>query len=305
MNKSLALGHAAAFITVVIWGVTFVSTKILLNDFAPLQILYLRFGLGWIALWILWPKLPKFEGFRSELLFAGAGLTGVTLYFLWENIALEYTYASNVGVLVSSAPFFTALFAWKFLNGEKPRAGFFAGFGLALLGIILIAMNGARLRLNPYGDFLAILAAIAWGVYSVLTRKLTHLGYASLPATRRIFFYGLLFMLPFAYFKGPSLNPTCLVNPVNIANLLFLGLGASALCFAIWTFVISRLGAIRASAWIYLVPIVTMVVSAIILNERPTLLSLTGSGLIILGLIFSEKTPRDFRCGFRGLAPRA
>ena len=110
-SRQRTLGHAAALMTILIWGTTFVSTKVLLRDFTPVTVLFTRFVIGYAFLWCLRPRLLPLSGWKKELLFAGAGLTGVTLYFLLENIALTYTFASNVGIIVAVVPFFTALLA--------------------------------------------------------------------------------------------------------------------------------------------------------------------------------------------------
>lgn len=102
------LGHLAAVFTVILWGTTFISTKVLLTGFQPVEILFFRFLLGLAALTAVCPKRIKGTTWRQELTFAAAGLCGVTLYFLAENMALTYTTASNVGVIVSAAPLFTA-----------------------------------------------------------------------------------------------------------------------------------------------------------------------------------------------------
>lgn len=165
-NKEIG-GHVLAVVTILIWGTTFISTKVLLKAFTPMEILFLRFILGWIALWVAYPHRLKITQRKQEIHFAAAGLCGVTLYFLLENIALTYTLASNVGVIISVAPFFTALFAHLFLDGERLKMQFFMGFLVALGGIILISFNGFRvLRLNPYGDILAVFAAAVWAIYS-------------------------------------------------------------------------------------------------------------------------------------------
>ena len=87
-SRQRTLGHAAALMTIIIWGTTFVSTKVLLRDFTPVTVLFTRFVIGYAFLWCLKPRVLPFSGWKKELLFAGAGLTGVTLYFLLENIAL-------------------------------------------------------------------------------------------------------------------------------------------------------------------------------------------------------------------------
>ena len=92
-------GHIAAIVTCLIWGTTFVSTKVLLQDFGPVDLLFSRFLLGYFTLWLMRPKKLRTEK-GQEIIFVGAGLCGVCLYYLFENIALTYTQASNVSVIV-------------------------------------------------------------------------------------------------------------------------------------------------------------------------------------------------------------
>lgn len=283
-----AVGHLVALATIIVWGVTFISTKVLLADFTPVEILLLRFLLGWIALWLVCPHALAVRNRRDEALFALAGLSGVTLYFLLENMALTLTFASNVGVIVAVAPFFTALLAWRLLGDARPGGSFMLGFVVAIAGIACISRSGSEFALNPAGDGLALLAALSWAIYSILVRMLAARGYGSLRATRRIFFYGLVCMLPILPVTGLSFQAADLLRPVNAANLLFLGLCASALCFVTWTFSVRRLGAVRAALYIYLVPVVTVLTSIAVLHERVTWLSGAGMALALTGLLISE-----------------
>jgi drug/metabolite transporter (DMT)-like permease len=290
MEKTSELsGHFVALVTILIWGVTFVATKILLEAFTPVEILFIRFLLGFAVLWIVYPKFMGFGDFRREGLLMGAGFCGVTLYFLFENIALTYTLASNVGVLVSVAPFFTAIIAWKFLNAERLAPIFFVGFACAIAGISMIYFNGVSVfKLNPAGDALAILAAFVWAVYSVLIKRIGEYGLNTIMVTRRAFFYGLAFMLPVLCFSGFSPSLTALSNPRYLLNIMFLGLGASAVCFVTWNFSVKRLGAVKTSVYIYLVPVVSVVSAAIVLREKITWLAALGTALTLAGLVISE-----------------
>lgn len=292
MRYDKLIGHIAALLTVIIWGITFISTKILLRHLSPFEILFSRFVLGWLALWLICPVWLGWTGKRQEALFALAGLTGVTLYFLLENIALTYTSAANVSVLVSVAPFFTGLCAWKLMRGPCPGPNFFLGFLVAICGIILVSYNGALLHLNPLGDLLAILAALAWAFYSVIVKCLSNGERSALLITRRIFFYGIILMLPCLFWEQPNFGPEIFTTPEIIFNLAFLGIGASAICFAVWTFCLAKLGAEAASAYIYLVPVITVITAAIILGETITPLCILGCCLTVAGLIFSEWKPR-------------
>ena len=282
-------GHLLAFVTIFIWGTTFISTKILLKVISPVEILFIRFAIGFALLLLICPHRLRIRERKQELYFAGAGLCGVTLYFLLENIALTYTFASNVGVIVSIAPFFTAILAHYFLDGEKLRLGFFMGFVLAAAGIFIISFNGSsRLELNPMGDILALSAAVVWAAYSVLTKKISGFHYNTIQTTRRIFFYGLLFMLPASLIFGfhPSIDQ--LIQPVNLFNILFLGFGASALCFVTWNSAVKRLGAVKTSVYIYAVPVITVITSILVLHERITGIAVFGIVLTLAGLLVSQ-----------------
>ena len=227
-------------------------------------------------------------------------LLGLVFYFtsanlerdsmrMLENIALTYTLASNVGVLVSVSPVFTALFSHFLLRREKLRPAFFAGLAVALAGVVLLSYNGsAVLKLDPRGDVLALLAAAIWSAYSLITRHISSFGYSVVQTTRRIFAYGLVFMLPALLIFGfrPSLE--AVLEPVNLLNLVYLGLGACALCFVTWNFAVGKLGAVKTSTYIYLVPVVTLATSALVLGEPVTPLSAVGAALTVAGLALSE-----------------
>lgn len=292
-ENSRMKGHTAALVTILIWGTTFISTKVLLNDFQPVEILFFRFVLGFTALLIVRPRILKGTDLRQELTFAAAGLCGVCLYYLMENIALTYTMASNVGVIVSAAPLFTAIMSQIFLaQEEKLKGRFFIGFAVSMAGIALISFNGSALELNPAGDVLALLAAFVWACYSVLTRKISEYGYDTILTTRRIFFYGILFMVPALFLFDFRFGPERFADPVALMNLLFLGLGASALCFVTWNSAVKYLGAVRTSVYIYMVPVITVVTSFLILHEPFTWMTAAGTVLTMAGLFLSQKKDR-------------
>ncbi|MDO4330220.1 MAG: DMT family transporter [Lachnospiraceae bacterium] len=290
-NRSTAShwsGHLSALLTIIIWGTTFISTKLLLEVFQPVEILFFRFLIGLFALLAAYPRRLRGTTPRQELTFAAAGLSGICLYYLLENIALTLTFASNVGVIISAAPFFTAILSHLFMKEEKLRADFFVGFAAAMAGIFLISFNGSRLKLNPVGDLLALLAAFVWACYSVLTKKISSYGFHTILTTRRVFFYGILFMLPALPLFDFKWDLTRFADRLCLFNILYLGLGASALCFVTWNFAVNALGAVKTSAFIYMVPVITIVTSVLILHERITVMAGLGTILTLAGLILSE-----------------
>lgn len=269
MENKQTIGHLSALLTIIIWGTTFISTKILLVDFQPVEILFFRFIMGLLILMLVYPHRLKGTTPGQEMTFVAAGLCGICMYYLLENIALTYTLASNVGVIISVAPFFTAILTHLFLKeDEKLRPNFFVGFVVAMAGIFLISFNGSKLELNPTGDLLALLAALVWACYSVLTKKISGYGYNTILTTRRVFFYGILFMIPALFLFDFKLGLSRFADPVYLFNIVYLGLGASALCFVTWNFAVKILGAVKTSIYIYMVPVITVVTSVLILHEK-------------------------------------
>lgn len=295
MNNPRTAGHGAAAVTIFIWGTTFISTKLLLTDFTPVEILFFRFIMGLIILYLACPRPLRLRDKKQELVFAAAGLSGITLYYLLENIALTFTMASNVGVIISVAPFFTAIWSRIFLKGEE-RLGirFLVGFAAAMAGITIISFRGGEtLQLNPMGDLLAFGAAFVWSVYSILSKKLSAYGYPVTQTTRKIFVYGILFMLPMLPVLDFHPDLTAFKNPVHLANIIYLGLGASAFCFVSWNFAVKVLGAVKTSIYLYLVPVVTVITSVMVLKEPITKSLVIGTGLTLAGLGISQKKKSD------------
>ncbi len=288
-TKNEISGHLFALTAILVWGTTFTSTKILLKSFAPVEILFFRFIIGFTVLFILSPRKISVKNMRQELIFAAAGFCGITMYFLMENIALLHTTASNAGVIVSLSPFFTGILSFYFSDDEKPDISFFIGFVIALTGIGLISFNGMmNLNLNPIGDFLALLAAFFWSLYSILMKKVSKFGYSNLESTKRVFFYGLFFMIPAILISDFKWEFIRFADPVNLFNILFLGAGASALCFAAWNTAVNILGAVKTSVYIYIVPIVTVLSAALVLGEKLTIISVCGVIITFAGLLISE-----------------
>ena len=307
-KNSNLIGLFFASISIFLWGITFVCTKYLLRSFSSYEILLLRFVLAYMALWISKPHMLRLSSKKQELYFALAGLSGVTAYQFMENMAISYTSASNVSVIVSICPMFTAIFMQIFFREKHLTVFFNIGFLLAIFGVALVSFNGVvQFHLSPKGDFLALAAAISWGVYSLCVAKINRLGFDSILVTRRIFHWALLFMLPIGIFSllrhggslpseinnisvilDPAFNKSRFANPLNWLNLGFLGLGASAFCFAAWNIACEKLGTVRATVSIYLIPVVTIIFAFFALGEKISLMGAVGAVLTIAGLFVSE-----------------
>lgn len=273
------------------WGITFVSTKVLLEYISPIQIMLLRYIIGYLGLLAIYPKYHRSEGVRQEALCLLAALCGSTLYFLAENFALSITQASNVSLLISAAPILTSVLASLMVKDERIKKEEVYCFLLAMAGIFLVVYNGSFvLGISPVGDLLAIIAALMWAFYSIILRKI-NTKYSPVYITRRMFFYSIITMLPCLLLDKHPFKFSVLAKPVVLLNLLFLGLIASALCYVLWYHVVGELGAIKANNFVYLNPLITMIASVIVLNERVTWIMLLGALLILLGVMLAQPKP--------------
>lgn len=287
MRREKVFGHLLAIVTIIIWGTTFVSTKVLLKEFSPEEILIYRFFIAFLILILIYPKNIKLLSIKEEILFCLLGITGVSLYFWTENLALKYTQASNVGLIISAIPIFTALIAHFIFKDEKISINFLVGFVLSILGIIIIIYNGKVLKLSPVGDFLAVVSALLFAVYSVLIKKVS-IEYNQIFVVRKIFFYGLITMLPIIFVRNINFIKMPHFTISITLNMLYLSIFASVLCFIMWNKSVNIIGSLKTINYIYFVPLITMISSTIILNEKVNMLMLFGGILILSGVYLNN-----------------
>ncbi len=282
--------HGMALITIIIWGTTFVSTKILLlHGLTPEDILFYRFLMAYFSIWFVGSRKVFAKNWKDELQFLAAGVCGGSIYFISENTALGITLASNVALIVSTAPILTAILSRLFVKGMRLRRNLIYGSFIALIGVAFVVFNGSFiLKINPIGDMLSLVAAFSWALYNIVLKRLTN-EYSTLFITRKVFFYGLLTLLPVFFYKPLTVDTSILFSSIVLGNLLFLGLIASLICYILWNAAVKSLGAVRTTNYIYVVPFVTLVTSAIVIHEKITVLALVGALLILSGVYLAER----------------
>lgn len=295
-GTSVFLPHLVAFLTVAVWGTTFVWTKLLIvSGISPAQIFTLRFSVAYILLLGFSLKVKRkshrwmADSVRDELMMAALGVTGGSLYFLTENEALRFTTATNTSLIVCSCPLFAALLVRMCYRAERLGRWQTAGSLLAFAGMAVVVLNGRFvLRLSPVGDVLAFSACLCWAVYSLLMKTVTG-RYSTMFITRKVFFYGVVTILPY-YVIVPGMPPVeVLLRPQVLANLLFLGCVASMVCFLTWNWCMARLGAVRATNWVYFNPVTTIVFAWWLLDELITPWFLLGSAMILAGMYVADR----------------
>ncbi len=288
-KKTQILGHTLACLTIIVWGSTFIASKIMLDYFTPAQIMIMRFGMAYVVLALLSRKFEKPKSLKDELGIAGLAVMGSTLYFLCENVALTYTLTSNVSIILAAAPIFTAVLAHIMTKDEKLKKSTWGGALIALAGVMLVVFNGTFvLKLNPLGDLLTVLAALCWAVYSVNLKSYVN-RYDNLVLTRKIMLYGFLTTLPVVIGQGGEFNLPALARPDVLVSLLFLGLLGSAAGYVTWNVAVKSIGIIKTNNYIYLNPFVTMVAAWLILGEKVSYMGFAGAVLIIGGVFLADR----------------
>ena len=287
--------HVAAFGMIMVWGISFLNTRVLLDaGLTPTEIFVARFIIAYVSLLVISGFKVRFTGWRDELLFVVCGIAGGSAYFIAENTALELTLISDVAVLVSTAPLTTALMGAIFYRDERITWMSCVGMIIAFIGSVMLALkNGLVWGDSIVGDLLALLAAFVWAFYSMALKRLNRT-YKTLFITRKLFFYGILSALPLLMMEDSQINWQAVRRPEVWGNLIYLGLVCSLAAYFIWGITVKRIGAVRASNYFYLSPIISMIAAAIWFGERTTAIAYVGCVLILAGVIMAEKFKRQF-----------
>jgi drug/metabolite transporter (DMT)-like permease len=250
--------------------------------------MFFRFLIAYLCLSALSHKQLFSKSIKDELLFLAAGITGCSFYFTCEIAALERANVADVSLLLSMSPIGTMILSWIFL---KSRVTFkmLIGILVAMGGAVLVILNGSKsLEFNLWGYLFALCGAASISCYLTLTKRLD--SYPALFVTRKVFFYGLITMLPTFLFTPLVTDIALLVQPKIIFNLLFLGMVASCFCYYSWNAIMPKLGAIKLGSYSYFQPVVAMITAAIFLHEPVSAAAIIGAILIIGGVWSVEKS---------------
>lgn len=287
-SQKSASSYALASICVLIWGTTFVSTKSLTNaSLSPTLIFFVRFA---IALLLLLPtawRHARLLPWRDELLSIIAGISGGSIYFIAENTAIKLTYASNVALIIATTPLMTIALVSTYRH-TLPNLRMLIGSLIALAGVAMVVITSGNNEVPTHsislaGELLALAAALLWAIYCIVVKRLAN-RYSSSTITLKTFFYGLITSLPFLLTDGSLEVSADSFTPAVIANLLYLGVGASLACYLMWNVVVARIGAEKASNYVYCVPVIGVIASILLLGEPMTAYIIIGVALLIIGL---------------------
>ena len=273
---------------VVVWGASFIATKVALQDISPATVVWLRFGIGVFVLGLgaLWRgQLAPPE--RVDIpYFALLGLIGIAFHQWLQSTGLVTAQASTTAWIVATTPIFMVLLGWLVLREKLTKYQFF-GIGLATIGVLLVVSEGdlRSLGMGEFGtpgDILILVSALNWAVFSTLSYR----GLKAHPAGLMMLYvmgFGWLFT-SILFFMGPGLSEIAQLTLDGWLGILFLGLACSGLAYIFWYDGLQAIPASQVGAFLYLEPLVAVIVAALVLDEPIFLASLVGGITILVGV---------------------
>ncbi len=281
--------YIEALFAVIVWGGTFIATKLALQEASPSTLVFLRFGMGVLILGATVALRCQFAlPSRAEWgYFALVGFIGVTFHQWLQATGLQTAAATTTAWIVATIPVFTALLGWLFLR-ERLTFARILGIALAAAGVLLIVSRGnlstlAAGNFGTPGDFLILISAVNWAIFSILSRR----GLEQHPAARMMFYvmlFGWLFAGIWMFGFGPGWSEIPRITINGWSNILILGIFASGLAYIAWYDALQVIPASQLGSFIYVEPLVTMALAAFILGEAVTLVSMLGGAATIAGV---------------------
>lgn len=294
MSSSKLMPYAEAFFAATVWGASFIATKVALEDVSPVTIVWLRFGMGVIVLGIMTAirqtfSLPKTGDWGY---FALLGFLGITFHQWLQSNGLKTSEAGTTAWIVATTPVFMALLGWLVLK-EKIKAVQSFGILLAFLGVLLVVSDGdlASIPVGQFGapgDVLILISSVNWSIFSALSRR----GLKAYPAHQMIFYvmtFGWLFT-SVLFIGGGNYTELPALSLDGWIGVAFLGVFCSGLAYIAWYDALHALPTAVTGAFLYIEPLVAMMVAFFVLGEAITAASLLGGAIILFGVWLVNKS---------------
>jgi drug/metabolite transporter (DMT)-like permease len=286
MTQTRAVVILKVLFAVVVWGGSFIATKIALRDAAPMTVVWTRFGMGVLVLLaaVLVRRQFALPSPRELASFAFIGALGITFHQWLQSSGLQTAQATTTAWIVASTPVFMALLGWIFFK-ERLDAWRVLGILLAAGGVMLVVSRGdlralSLGQLGAPGDLLILISAPNWAVFSALSRP----GLRRHPAARMMLYvmgFGWLFSTLF-FLSGPGISDLANLSRDGWLAVLFLGLACSGLAYIFWYDGLQALPSAQVGAFLYIEPLVTVAVAGLLLAE-PLYPAVLAGGAVILG----------------------
>ncbi|MBX3038973.1 MAG: DMT family transporter [Anaerolineales bacterium] len=293
MPKSKTLVYLEALFAVIVWGASFIATKIAVEQISPVSVVWMRFAMGIpiLLVAVFMRKQFAFPKGNEWAYFALLGFLGISFHQWLQSNGLQTSQATTTAWIVASSPVFISILAW-FILKEKLSMIQISGIALAMIGVLVVVSKGnfdsiALGNFGTIGDFLILISALNWAVFSILSRR----GFQNHPSTRLTFWVMTLGWLitTVAFVAGKNYTEITQLDSRGWWAMIFLGIFTTGLAYIAWFDVLSQLPAAQSGAFLFLEPPASMVVAAIVLFEKITWASIIGGIVIILGVWLVNK----------------
>lgn len=290
MSKEKFLPLAAIIVTVVVWGFSFLSIKVVLDVIPPMTMAFIRFLIASILLYFVIRRVePNTKLAREDLLLTVlAGVIGVSLYFYFENNGVKLITASAASIIVSSVPVLTLIADAIFFKTPMSKLKVFSVF-LSVLGVYFVVgggIYGIALEGSAVGYLMMLGAAVSWALYCVVTKPLFK-KYSQLAIVFYQSVFGTIALLPFALMEKTNWKA---VTTGIVFNVLFLGIVCSAIAYYFYVYAMDKMGIGESSFFLNLVPVVTVIASYFILGESIKINQAVG-GIIVIAAVYLAGWP--------------
>jgi drug/metabolite transporter (DMT)-like permease len=293
MPKTKLLPYLEALFAVIVWGGSFIATKIAVEQISPVAVVWIRFAMGIPILFIavVMRKQFAFPKGNEWLYFAVLGFLGISFHQWLQSNGLQTAQATTTAWIVSTSPVFIAILGWLIL---KEKLNFIQAFGivLAMLGVFVVVSKGdvaslAIGKFGTFGDFLILISSVNWAVFSIVSRN----GLKHHPSTRMTFWVMTIGWLitSVAFFAGKNYTEITTLDWRGWWAMIFLGIFTTGLAYIAWFDALKYLPAAQSGAFLFIEPLASMVVAAIVLFEEITWASIFGGAIIILGVWLVNK----------------
>ncbi|MBL8100922.1 MAG: DMT family transporter [Anaerolineales bacterium] len=288
MPKSKLLPYLEALFAVVVWGASFIATKIAVGQISPIAVVWLRFAMGIPILFVAvaMRKQFAFPKGREWLYFTLLGFLGISFHQWLQSNGLKTAQATTTAWIVATSPAFIAVLGWLVLK-EKLNLLQSAGIVLAMVGVLVVVSKGdfASISIGNFGtagDFLILISSVNWAVFSILSRH----GLKTHPSTRLTFWVMTIGWLitSVAFVAGKNYTEITLLDSRGWWALIFLGLFTTGLAYIAWFDALAQLPSAQTGAFLFIEPLASMAVASIVLKEQVTLASIFGGAIILFGI---------------------
>lgn len=292
--KAKLLSYWKPLAAVTFWGISFIATKIALNELAPLSIIFLRLILASILLAIL----AVYSNKKLDLSWKNHGsifiLALIAAFHLWIQVTgMQYTTAANTGWIIGTAPIFMAIVGYiAFKESLSPIRIF--GILLAFFGLLLLISKGDFSSidlLSNKGDFLILASAFTWSIYSAVNKKIS-LTYSPLLTVLFLFLMMAVIISPFSI-SSQSIQSVIALSTKSWIAILFLGIFCSGVAYVLWAQALKEMDSVKVGAFLYFEPFVTVFAAWLILSEEISFLMIVSGVVITLGVLLVNFNLRE------------